>query len=79
MGFPWWVLPIIITAICGGGLITKVFKDKATKKEISELIYTLLDAWDDGVITSSEAMAIMKEGKDVYLAVKEIQKANIKK
>jgi len=79
MGFPWWILPIIITAICGGGLITKVFKDKKTKKEISELIYTLLDAWDDGVITSSEAMNIMKEGKDVYLAVKEIQKANIKK
>lgn len=77
--FPWWIIPIIIGAICGGGLITKVFKDKTAKKEISELIYTLLDAWDDGVLTSGEALAIMKEAKDVYTAVKEIQKANIKK
>jgi len=68
-------IPQLLTAIVGIGAVW-VILSKAVKvlKEISELLNAIVVAFADKKLTKDEIETIMKEAKDVPLAVKAIIK-----
>lgn len=75
---PIWIF-YILGAMLATGLITGWLKDSKFKKEMNELIMEILLAFQDGVITTEEAARLIKEAKDVFDAIKEIQAKRIEK
>ena len=68
-------IPQLLTAVVGIGAVW-VILSKAVKvlKEISELLNAIVVAFADKKLTKDEIDTIMKEAKDVPLAVKAIIK-----
>jgi len=68
-------IPQLLTAVVGIGAVW-VILSKAVKvlKEISELLNAIVVAFADKKLTKDEIETIMKEAKDVPLAVKAIIK-----
>jgi len=68
-------IPQIITAIVGIGAVGAILV-KATKvlKEISELLNAIVVALSDKQLTKEEVDTIVKEAKDIPLAVKALIK-----
>ena len=68
-------IPQLLTAVVGIGAVWVVLS-KAVKvlKEISELLNAIVVAFADKKLTKDEIETIMKEAKDVPLAVKAIIK-----
>jgi len=68
-------IPQLLTAVVGIGAVW-VILSKAVKvlKEISELLNAIVVAFADKKLTKDEIETIMKEAKDIPLAVKAIIK-----
>ena len=68
-------IPQLLTAVVGIGAVW-VILSKAVKvlKEISELLNAIVVAFADKKLTKDEIETIMKEAKDIPLAIKAIMK-----
>lgn len=66
---------MIVAAFSLGGILTKVIKDKKVKKEIEDIIITIVDVWRDGKLTPEEMICLVKEAKDIYEALVDLKKS----
>lgn len=71
------MLPTIITVVLGmGGVLLVVKKYMNPVKEAAEVAMAVASALQDGKVTAEELQTIIKEAKDVGIAIKAVSKSS---